>query len=90
MSLLLNSNIEEKIKRHIVGKIARVGGSVNQLLTYQNCVVEDINLVDGGYGIVRNNFRNVPSIIPGAWSYPSPAPVNPCQFFIQQNGISAN
>lgn len=54
MSLLLNSNIEEKIKRHIVGKIARVGGSVNQLLTYQNCVVEDINLADGGYGIVRS------------------------------------
>jgi hypothetical protein len=54
MSLLLNSNIEEKIKNHIIGKIARVGGSVNQLLTYQNCVVEDINLVDGGYGIVRS------------------------------------
>jgi hypothetical protein len=54
MSLLLNSKIEEKVKRHIVGKIARVGGSVNQLLTYKNCVVEDINLVDGGYGIVRS------------------------------------
>jgi len=54
MTLLLSSNIEEKVKHHIVGKIARVGGSVNQLLTYQNCVVEDINLLDGGYGIVRN------------------------------------
>jgi len=54
MGLLLNSNIEEQIKHHIAGKIARVGGSVNQLLNYQNCVVEDINLVDGGYGIVRS------------------------------------
>ena len=54
MGLLLNSCIEEKVKLHIAGKIARVGGSVNQLLTYQNCIVEDINLLDGGYGIVRN------------------------------------
>lgn len=54
MGLLLNSTIEEKIKCHIVGKIARVGGSVNQLLSYHKCVVEDINLVDGGYGIVRS------------------------------------
>ncbi len=54
MSLLLNSGIEEKIKRHIVGKVARVGGNVNQLLDYKNCIVEDVNLANGGYGIVRN------------------------------------
>ena len=54
MSLLLNSGIEEKIKRHIVGKVARVGGNVNQLLDYERCIVEDFNLENGGYGIVRS------------------------------------
>ena len=54
MALLLNSDIEQKIKLHICGKIARIGGSVNQLMDYQKCTVEDINLVDGGYGIVRS------------------------------------
>lgn len=53
MVLLLDTDIEHKVKNHIVGKIARAGGSVNQLLTYQNCVVEDINLPDGGFGSVR-------------------------------------
>ena len=53
MTLLLNTDIEANIKRHIVGKIARAGGSVNQLLTYENCTVEDINISDGGFGRVR-------------------------------------
>lgn len=32
--------------------MARVGGAVNQLVHYDNCVVEDINVSDGGYGSV--------------------------------------
>ncbi len=35
-----------------------------------------------GYGIVKNNFHNVPTVMPGAWTYPSPAPTNPEQYFI--------
>jgi peptide/nickel transport system substrate-binding protein len=34
-------------------------------------------------GIVKNNFFNVPSVMPGAWAYPDPAPTNPSQYFIQ-------
>lgn len=37
-----------------------------------------------GYGIVRNNFKNVPASYPNAWLYPHPAPTNPEQYFIQQ------
>lgn len=37
-----------------------------------------------GYGIVRNNFHNVPSPHPGAWLYPNPGPTNPEQFWISQ------
>ena len=35
-----------------------------------------------GFGIVKNNFRNVPLVMPFSWEYPHPGPENPCQFFI--------
>ena len=31
-----------------------------------------ISLGPNGYGIKQNNFRNVPSPIPGSWLYPNP------------------
>ncbi|MBP8638202.1 MAG: ABC transporter substrate-binding protein [Dictyoglomi bacterium] len=34
-----------------------------------------------GYGIVRNNFRNVPEEDFDAWLYPNPSPTNPFQYF---------
>ncbi len=36
-----------------------------------------------GYGIVKNNFHNVPASMPGSWQYPTPAPTNPEQYFIE-------
>lgn len=42
-----------------------------------------ISLPPNGYGIVRNNFRNVPKLIPDANTYPNPAPTNPCQYYIE-------
>ena len=43
-----------------------------------------INLPANGYGIVRNNFHNVPAQMYSSqgWSYPEPGPSNPCQYFI--------
>ena len=35
-----------------------------------------------GFGIVKNNFRNVPLSMPFSWEYPHPGPENPAQFFI--------
>jgi peptide/nickel transport system substrate-binding protein len=35
------------------------------------------------YGIIKPNFHNVPLFIPHSWTYPHPAPTNPCQYFIQ-------
>lgn len=61
MALLLNTNIEELVNNHIIGKVARAGGSVNQILRYKNCSVEDINLPDGGFGRV-GRLREVRSI----------------------------
>ncbi len=35
-----------------------------------------------GFGVVRERFRNVPLVMPSAWSYPSPGPTLPCQYFL--------
>jgi peptide/nickel transport system substrate-binding protein len=43
-----------------------------------------ISLGAPGYGIVKNNFHNVPSPHPGAWLYPNPGPTNPAQYWIEQ------
>jgi peptide/nickel transport system substrate-binding protein len=43
-----------------------------------------ISLGAPGYGIVKNNFHNVPSPHPGAWLYPNPGPTNPQQYWIEQ------
>ncbi len=37
-----------------------------------------------GYGVVKNNFKNVPMSMPGSWQYPTPAPTNPEQYWIDQ------
>lgn len=37
-----------------------------------------------GYGIVKNNFHNVPTSMPGSWQYPDPAPTNPEQYWIEE------
>jgi peptide/nickel transport system substrate-binding protein len=43
-----------------------------------------ISLPAPGYGIVKNNFKNVPASFPNAWLYPHPAPTNPEQYYIVQ------
>ncbi len=34
-------------------------------------------------GVVARNFHNVPKVMPAAWSYATPAPTNPSQYFIE-------
>ncbi len=36
------------------------------------------------YGVITNNFHNVPLQMPEAWLYPDPFPTNPSQYFIEQ------
>lgn len=40
-----------------------------------------IALQKPGFGIVNRHFRNVPAFMPSSWSYPSPGPANPFQFY---------
>ncbi len=42
-----------------------------------------ISLPPTGYGIVKNNFHNVPEVMPSAWNYPHPGPTNVFTYFIE-------
>jgi hypothetical protein len=68
MSLLLQTQIDELVNKHIQGKIARVGGRMGQLINYRNCKVTDINVIDGGYGKVQKkfDFKSVSNLFKGA------------------------
>lgn len=35
----------------------------------------------GDYGIVKDNFHNVPETMPGGWTFPHPGPTKPEQYF---------
>lgn len=37
-------------------------------------------LAVGGFGIIRNNLRNVPETEPDSWTWPNPGPALPQQF----------
>ncbi len=57
---------------------------MNQILDIaaEEFFVIGINSESDTYGIVKNNFHNVPQVMPLSWAYPNPAPTNPCQYFI--------
>lgn len=50
--MLLGTDINSRVQQSIRGRVARAGGTVNQLINYRQCVVEDINIPDGGFGRV--------------------------------------
>jgi hypothetical protein len=50
--LLLGTDIDSRVQQLIRGHIARAGGTVDQLINYRQCIVEDINIPDGGFGRV--------------------------------------
>lgn len=55
MTLVYGSDLDQKVCKHIQGNVARVGGSVNQLLQYGDKLkVQDINVIDGGFGSIKN------------------------------------
>lgn len=52
MPLLLGTDIDILVKKKVRGFVARAGGTVDQLVDYKLCTVEDINIPDGGFGKV--------------------------------------
>jgi peptide/nickel transport system substrate-binding protein len=41
-------------------------------------------LEPNSYGIATNRLKNTPAVLPASWIYPTPAPANTCQFFIDE------
>lgn len=41
-----------------------------------------INLQPQEFGVANNRLRNVPDEMPNSWLYPTPAPTNPEQYYI--------
>jgi peptide/nickel transport system substrate-binding protein len=39
-------------------------------------------LEPNAFGVVTNRMRNTPSVLPNSWIYPTPAPANPAQFWV--------
>jgi peptide/nickel transport system substrate-binding protein len=51
-------------------------------ITAEQFYVIGIGLDPNGYGIAKNNFRNVPQSMPAAYEWPTPAASDPCQYFV--------
>ncbi len=43
-----------------------------------------IALQSPGYCVVSERVGNFPMVLPSGWSYPSPGPANPCQFYFKE------
>lgn len=60
MPLLLGTDIDYLVEKNIQGYVARAGGTVDQLIDYKRCRVEDINIPDGGFGkVLQTGQRSV-------------------------------
>ncbi|WP_259780469.1 ABC transporter substrate-binding protein [Aestuariispira ectoiniformans] len=46
-------------------------------------MVIGVSLPPVRHGIYRKTMHNIPAVMPAAWSYPTPAPTNPAQYFIR-------
>ncbi|HUT21465.1 MAG TPA: ABC transporter substrate-binding protein [Anaerolineae bacterium] len=43
-----------------------------------------ISLDTGQFGVVKNNYYNVPLAMPESWNYPDPFPTNTCTYWIKE------
>lgn len=43
-----------------------------------------ISLDMGQFGVVKNNYHNVPLAMPESWNYPDPFPTNTCTYWIEE------
>ena len=43
-----------------------------------------ISLDTGQFGVVKNNYHNVPLAMPESWNYPDPFPTNTSTYWIEE------
>ena len=58
MSIVQIDYLGKNVNKLICGNIVRIGGSVNQLLNYRGKSVQDINILDGGFGSIKSVFQS--------------------------------
>lgn len=68
------------------GEATRQRALMQQILhlAAEQFFVMGLTLDQEGYGVISPHMANVPGVMPYAWSYPTPAPTNPCQYFFEQ------
>lgn len=59
MTLLYKTNIDKLVGTYINGRVARIGGGVDQLLIQKNASVQDFNILDGGFGSTKSISQGV-------------------------------
>lgn len=52
-------------------------------ISAEEFMVMGVSLPPVRYGLYRKEMGNVPAVMPAAWSYPTPAPTNPAQYFFR-------
>ncbi len=69
----------------VTGDSARQNELMREILNIaaEEFYVIGISTQADGFGVVKNNMKNVPASMPWSWIYPHPAPENPCQFFFE-------
>lgn len=85
----------ESVKRQLelLDRVKTTGNQDRQLEYMKQALEiakEDFRLIGtilspAGYQVLRNDFHNVPELMPGSWAYPTPAPTNPEQYFTTRN-----
>jgi peptide/nickel transport system substrate-binding protein len=81
-----------KKQQAMYDEIRKTGDSAKQMqlmkdilaIAQEQFYVIGISTDPPGYGVVKNNMKNVPASMPWSWIYPHPAPDNPCQFFFEK------
>jgi len=53
----------------------------NEFVIFGICSSQD------GYLLAKENFKNVPAIMPKSFAYPTPAPTNPCQYYFEEVSV---
>lgn len=69
-----SNNANQDDQDHYISEILKIAADRFDII--------GISTVSDSYGIISNDFKNVPRVIIDSYVYPSPAPTNPCQYFI--------
>ncbi len=72
----IKASADPELQRELMNKIIDI--AIDQFWAI------GISLDMGQYGVVKNNFHNVPDSMPESWNYPDPFPTNTSTYWIEQ------